>query len=209
MTGILVGPQPRAWLLTGFCLACAERGSGVFATLADPEDAEWFAHVLEAAWKAPLGEVGEDELIEILEEFEARTGAADADDPGSKGFSVVQSAMLGVNAISVYLNPSPARAEMSGQTLQTVLGSFDFKLGGSEVTITPNGENEEVGRLQKMERAAQKSFMETVHSLTGDQEDGRLDGEFLEGLRESCVVVRDEIRKATVTVADLFGWGQE
>ncbi|MGX1909828.1 hypothetical protein ACWIID_13300 [Streptomyces phaeochromogenes] len=181
----------------------------MFATLADPEDAEWFAHVLEAAWKAPLGEVDEGELMEILEDFEARTGAVDADDPGSKGFSVVQSAMLGVSAIAVYLNPSPARAEMSGQTLQTILGSFEFKLGGSEFTITPNGEKEEVGRLQKLERDAQKSFMETVHSLTGDQEDGRLDREFLEGLRETCVAVRDEIKEATMAVADLSGWDQE
>ncbi|MEU9956787.1 hypothetical protein [Streptomyces sp. NPDC050982] len=126
----------------------------MFAVLADPKGAEWFAHVLEVAWKAPLGEVGEDELIGIIEDFESRTEAADANDPGTKEFSVVQSAMPAANAIAVHQHPNPARAEMSGRTLETVLGSFDFKHGGSEVTFTRAGEDEEVGRLRMAERDA-------------------------------------------------------
>lgn len=74
----------------------------------------------------------------------------------------------------MYLNLSPARAETPGQTLETILGSFDFKLGGAEVTTTPSGENEEFGRLQKTERDAQNPFMEAavpVAALSGwDQE---------------------------------------
>ncbi|MFI6276577.1 hypothetical protein [Streptomyces sp. NPDC050988] len=54
------------------------------------------------------------------------------------------------------------RAEISGLTLETIPGSFDFTLGGSEVTTTPNGENEEVGRIRKSERDAQNSFMEAA-----------------------------------------------
>ncbi|MCZ4512347.1 hypothetical protein O3Q52_30115 [Streptomyces sp. ActVer] len=198
-----------AHFLAGFCLGCAERGSGIFVTLADPEDAEWFSQVLEVAWKAPLGEVDEDELIEILEDFETRTESMDVDDPGSRGFSVVQSAMLAVNAIAVHLNPSPARAEMSGQTLETVMGSFDFKLGGSEVVITRAGEDEGLGRLQRMEQDAQNAFVESVRALTGDQAEPRLGRDFLESLRQSCAPVRDEFKAATSSVAELAGWDQE
>ncbi|WP_328770967.1 hypothetical protein [Streptomyces sp. NBC_00286] len=194
--------------LTGFCLACAERGSGVFTTLADPADAEWFSYVLDAAWKAPVGEVGEDELIEIIEDFESRAESFDGDDPGSKGFSILQSGMLAVNAIAVYMNPSPARAEMSGQTLETILGSIDFKLGGSQTKVTRAGEEEEIGRLQRLEQDAQNSFVASARTLVGDQAGGALDGDFLENLRNSCVPIRDEIRAATVSVAELAGWVQ-
>ncbi|MEV0218446.1 hypothetical protein [Streptomyces sp. NPDC050704] len=195
--------------LAVFCLASAERGSGVFAALAQSADKEWFSYALDIAWRAPLGEVDEDDLIEILEEFENRTESIDADDPGSKGFSIVQSAMLAVNAIAVYMNPNPARAEMSGQTLETVLGSFDFKLGGSAVTMTRAGEDEEVGHLQQLEQDGQNSFLDSVRSLVRDQGGSGLDRNFLEGLRDSCTPVRDEIRAATESVAELVGWDQE
>ncbi|MGP4044767.1 hypothetical protein [Streptomyces sp. 2A115] len=186
-----------------------ERGSGVFTVLAQPADEEWFSYALEVAWRAPLGEVDEDDLIEILEEFEGRTESIDADDPGSKGFSIVQSAMLAVNAIAVYMNPNPARAEMSGQTLETILGSFDFKLGGSVVPVTRAGEDEGVGRLQQLEQDAQNSLLESIRSLIRDQGGSGLDRDFLEGLRDSCVPIRDEIRAATESVAELVGWDQE
>lgn len=195
--------------LAGFCLACAERGSGVFAALAQPTDAEWFSYALDTAWRAPIGQVEEDDLIEILEEFETKTASMDADDPGSKGFSIMQSAMLAVNSIAVYMNPNPARAEMSGQTLETILGSFDFKLGGSAVTVIRAGEDEAVGHLQQLEQDAQNSFIESVRALIRDQERSSLGEDFLENLRESCAPIRDEIRAATESVAELAGWGQE
>lgn len=195
--------------LAAFCLACAERGSGVYTALAQPAEEEWFSYALDAAWKASLGEVDEGDLIDILEEFETRTESIDADDPGSKGFSIVQSAMLAVNSIVVYMNPNPARAEMSGQTLETILGSFDFKLGGSEVAVTRSGEDEEVGRLQQLEQDAQNSFIESVRSLIRDQSGSGLDRDFLENLRDSCAPIRDEIKAVTESVAELAGWDQE
>ncbi|MGW0538617.1 hypothetical protein [Streptomyces sp. NPDC003032] len=199
---------PRIFL-AGFCLSCAERGSGVFSTLADESDAEWFSYVLESAWKAPLGEVEEDELLEILEEFEARGESFEADDPGTKEFSILQSAMLAANAIAVFMNPTPSRAEMSGQTLETILGSFDFKLGGSRIAMIEAGEEEGVGRLQQLERDAQKSFVASVRSLNGDQVEAGLTRAFLDDLRGSCGPVRNEIKMATVSVAELVGWDGE
>ncbi|MFD4628939.1 hypothetical protein ACFVYR_03410 [Streptomyces sp. NPDC058284] len=195
--------------LAGFCLSCAERGSGVFSALADEPDVEWFSYILDSAWKAPLGEVEEDELMEILEEFEARGESFDADDPGTKGFSILQSAMLAANAIAVFLNPTPSRAEMSGQTLETILGSFDFKLGGSRIAMIEAGEEEEVGRLQQLEQDAQKAFVASVRNLNSDQVEAGLTGAFLEDLRGSCAPVRDEIKMATASVAELAGWDGE
>ncbi|MFI1678089.1 hypothetical protein [Streptomyces sp. NPDC020607] len=195
--------------LAGFCLSCAERGSGVFSTLADESDVEWLSYVLDSAWKAPLGEVEEDELLEILEEFEARSESFEADDPGTKGFSVLQSAMLAVNAIAVFMNPIPSRAEMSGQTLETILGSFDFKLSGSRISMIEAGEEEEVGRLQQLEQDAQKAFVASVRSLNSDQREAGLTRAFLADLRVSCAPVRDEIKMATASVAELAGWSEE
>ncbi|WP_157857298.1 hypothetical protein [Streptomyces yerevanensis] len=195
--------------LAGFCLACAERGSGVFTALARPADSEWFSYALDTAWKVPTGQFDEDDLIEILEEFETNIGAMDADDPGSKRFSITQSAVLAVNAIAVYMNPNPARAEMSGQTLETILGSFDFKLGGSSVTVIRAGEDEAVGHLQQLEQDAQNSFIESVRALIRDQEGSSLGEDFLENLRESCAPIRDEIRAAAESVAELADWYQE
>ncbi|MFE7069865.1 hypothetical protein ACFU96_07235 [Streptomyces sp. NPDC057620] len=196
--------------LVGFCLGCAERASGVLVTLADQEDAAWFSHALEVAWRAPLGEADEDELIEILEEFEGRTESIDADDPGSRGFSLVQSAMLTVNAIAVHLNPHPGRAEMSGQVLETILGSFDFKLGDGVAVVTRAGEDEETGRLQRLEQAAQDAFVASVRGPRGGgRGEPRPDREFLRRLRASCVPARDEFRGATVSVAELAGWDLE
>ncbi|TPQ16933.1 hypothetical protein [Streptomyces sporangiiformans] len=192
--------------LTGFCLACAERGSGVFAALATPTEAERFFHILDTAWKAPLGEVDEDELVDILEDFEARTGSVDFGDPGSRTFSVVQSAMLAVNAIAVCMHPNPTRAEMSGQTLETILGSFDFEIGGRKARVVRPGEETATGRLQRLEQNAQASFVESVRSLTRDQDVSRLDRSFLEALRDSCAPVRDEIKNAAASVAELNGW---
>ncbi|WP_461065700.1 hypothetical protein [Streptomyces pseudoechinosporeus] len=194
--------------MAGFCLACAERGSGIFTALAQPADAEWLSYALDAAWKAPTGQVDEGDLIEILEGFETRTASMDADDPGSEGFSIAQSAMLAVNAIAVYMNPNPARAEMSGQTLETTLGSFDFKLGGAEGAVIRAGEDEEVGRLQQLEQGAQNSFVESIRTLILNQEENGLGGDFLENLRESCAPIRDEFEAATVVVAELVGWDQ-
>lgn len=195
--------------LVGFCLACAERGNGVLAPLGAPEELEWSSRVLDLAWKAPLGEVEEDELAEILEEFELRSESIDMGDPGSKGFTVLQSMMLVVNAIAVYMNPSPARAEMSGNTLETILGSFDFKLGGSQIVIIEAGSQEEVGRLQRLEQEAQNAYIESVVPSTDGQAATRLDRIFLDSLRASCAPIRDEIAVATESVAELAGWHDE
>ncbi|MEU7583919.1 hypothetical protein AB0B50_40795 [Streptomyces sp. NPDC041068] len=199
---------PRNFLV-GFCLSCAERGSGVFSALADESDAEWFSYILDSAWKAPLGEVEEEELLEILEEFEVRAESFEADDPGTKGFSILQSAMLAANAIAVFMNPAPSRAEMSGQTLETILGSFDFKLSGSRIAMVGAGEEEAVGRLQQLEQDAQNAFVASIRSLNSDQVEAGLTRAFLEDLRVSCIQVHDEFKLATASVAELTGWNEE
>lgn len=144
--------------LAGFCLACAERGSGVFIALARPADSEWFSYALGAAWKVPTGKVNEDDFIEILEEFENEHWG---------------------------------------------------KLGGSAVTVIRAGENEAVGHLQQLEQDAQNSFIESVRALIRDQEGSSIGEDFLEHLRESCAPIRDEIRAAAESVAELADWYQD
>ncbi|WP_406114973.1 hypothetical protein [Streptomyces sp. NBC_01014] len=192
--------------LTIFCLTCAERGSGVFNQLSESEQIEWFSQVLNSAWKASLGGASEDELIDILEDFELRYGTLAMDDPDSKEFCLVQAATLAVNAIAVHLNPSAARAEMSGQTLETILGSFDFRLNGSKSVITRRDtQDSSIGRLQQLEQDSQKSTIESIRALTSQGISG-LTPAFLEDLRNSCGPARDKIALATEDVADMSGW---
>jgi hypothetical protein len=190
--------------LTIFALACAERGSGIFGNLADEQDREWFYRILELAWDVPVGEADENELVEVVEEFQERAESLDPDEPDSKDFYALQSAMLAVNTIAVHLNPSPMRTETSGQTLETLLGDFDFRLSGQRAVIVRSGEAElPVGRLQQMEQTAQSATLQAVVTLT-DQD--RVTREFLDNIREICRPVRDEIAAGTVSVAELAGW---
>ncbi|WP_371792005.1 hypothetical protein OG285_22375 [Streptomyces sp. NBC_01471] len=194
-------------LLAVFCLACAERGSGVLARLADPEDAEWFAEMLEVAWQAPLGNVSEDTLIDILDQFEMKSESLNTEDPDSKGFFIDQCAMLIVNAIAVHLNPSAARAEMSGQTLETILGTFDFMLSRVQsVIVRPGLQESPVGRLQRLEQEAQNSIVDSLKELATQQR-GIADSDFLVNMRNTSSPVRDEMAAATDEVSDIAGWG--
>ncbi|MEU8730750.1 hypothetical protein AB0C68_15440 [Streptomyces tendae] len=187
-----------------FALTCAERGSAIFRSLATAEDAEWFSQVLDTAWKAAAGEFDEDELAELVDEFQAHAESFGTDDAESREFFVLQSAMLAMNAIVVHLHPSAARAETSGQTLETLLGAFDFKLGGEEARIVRAGETPPPpGRLQRTEQEAQAAVVEAVTALTGPQEVTRT---FLEEVRERCRPLREEIAVAAATVGERAGW---
>ncbi|MFB7718426.1 hypothetical protein [Nocardia sp. NPDC056100] len=193
-----------AQALSIFALACAERGSGIFRTVASSADREWYSRILELAWRAAVGEAAEDELVEVIDEFETRAGSSEddeGDDPDSREFSALQSAMLAVNAIAVYLSPSPARAELSGQTLETLLSSFDFKLGGSRAVIVSAGESgPPPGPLQQMEQDAQTAIMREIAN------GAELSSEFLDSLRTTCQIARDDIAAATLAVAEVSGW---
>jgi len=192
-----------------FALACAERGRGIFEQLADEREKEWFSHILEMAWKAPLGVVDEEELAQLVDEFQERAESVeddDSDDSHSKDFYVLQSAMLAVNALALYMNPSPDRAEMSGQTLQTLLGSFDFRLSGRRPVVVGAGEaGPPVGRLQQMEQDAQVASMMAVAALAERERPSR---QFLDGLQETCRPLRDEIASAAAAVTELAGWDE-
>ncbi|MEU0542845.1 hypothetical protein ABZ319_23535 [Nocardia sp. NPDC005978] len=73
--------------------------------------------MLELAWRAAIAESDEDELARVLDDFQEEADALEADE-SNFDFFVLQSAILAVNAIAVHAHPSPAQAELSGQTLE-------------------------------------------------------------------------------------------
>lgn len=163
--------------------------------------------MLEVAWQAPLGNVSEDTLIDILDQFEMKSESLNTEDPDSKGFFIDQCAMLIVNAIAVHLNPSAARAEMSGQTLETILGTFDFMLSRVQsVIVRPGLQESPVGRLQRLEQEAQNSIVDSLKELATQQR-GIADSDFLVNMRNTSSPVRDEMAAATDEVSDIAGWG--
>ncbi|MEU9348610.1 hypothetical protein AB0D74_46185 [Streptomyces sp. NPDC048278] len=190
--------------LNVFAAACAERGSAIYQELVDDADREWFAQFLELAWSSLSGEADEGELADAIEEFQEWAESVETEDSEGKDFYVMQSAMLAVNAIAVHLNPTAARAEMSGQTLETLLGGFDHRLGGGQPVIVRAGEpSPPPGPLQRLEQDAQNAILQ---SLSARADQGRASQELLDGIRASCRPVHDEIATATSSVAELAGW---
>ncbi|MFP3988264.1 hypothetical protein U9R90_12290 [Streptomyces sp. E11-3] len=191
--------------LAAFCAACAERGSGL-AQLGTPEQQDQLTRLLGVAWGVLSGGQSEESAVEVLEEAELMFDEDDPlaeDDPGSPEFLVAQAILLAVNAISVCLHPDPRRAEMSGQTLETILSSLDFRMSGQQAVFVRHGEAEPpVGRLQQLEQDAQHAFMESIIHGGGEP----LDREALEMLRVTSAPVRDEITAAIAEVAELCGW---
>ncbi|GAA2451160.1 hypothetical protein [Streptomyces macrosporus] len=192
--------------LVAFCAACAERGSGIHRLLGEPEEAALFEEALSLGWNAARGEVDDEAVVDLVEEAEELLGCEDdeddEDDTESRGFHATQSLMLAVNTLSVYLNPAPERAEMSGQTMETLLSGFDFTLGGERAVITRAGESSPVGDLQRLEQEAQTRFLASYIDGTGSL----LRGTTPEEMRHSCLAARERIAHAVETLAELRGW---
>ncbi|MFE6863228.1 hypothetical protein [Nocardia sp. NPDC057668] len=189
--------------LVVFALACAERGSGIFQALAEHVEGEQLSGILELAWSAAAGDADDGDSAATVEEFEELAESFDPDESDTS-FFVVQSALLAVNAIALLSDPRPARAELSGQTLETLLGDFDFRLSGQTAVIVRAGETPPPpGRLQRLEQEAQTATMRALTALPNGDVASR---EFLDEIRESCRAARDEIASATEAVAELAGW---
>ncbi|WP_031507941.1 hypothetical protein [Streptomyces megasporus] len=190
--------------LVAFCAACAERGSGIHKLLGASEGAALFEEALSLGWDAAHGAVDDEAVIGLLEEAEdlLAQNSDEEDDTESQEFHATQSLLLAVNTLSVYANPSPGRAEMSGQTMETFLAGFDFKLGGERAVIIRAGEPSPVGNLQRLEQEAQTRFLASYVNGTGDL----LRNATIEEMRDSCLDVRERITHAAKEVAELRGW---
>lgn len=188
--------------LVAFCAGCAERGWGVLRRIGTPEDAEWYRDAIELCWNAAAGDVSEDAASEIVEEGEDALGSEEVDSI-SQEFYRLQCVMLAVNTLAVYLNPSAEKAEMSGQTLETILSDFDFTLSGETSRIIRYGESQPpAGRLQEIEQGAQNWFIE--NGVDGDG--GRLTEGFLERFRGYCTERGNLLAGAVPDVVDRKGW---
>ncbi|QIK08342.1 hypothetical protein G7Z12_22255 [Streptomyces sp. ID38640] len=188
--------------LVAFCAGCAERGWGIIRQISAPEDAERYQEMLELCWNAASGEISEAAASEIVEQAEADLGSEEVD-PMSQDFYGLQCTMLVVNTLAVYLNPSPERAELSGQTLETILSDFDFTLSGEVSRIVKYGDPQPpADRLQRVEQGAQRWFIENGV----DGEGGQLTREFLDRFRAYCGDKANELSSAFPDVADRKGW---
>ncbi len=177
--------------------------SGIFELLNDRSEQEGFHEALNLGWRAVAGEDVEDEASEAVEELVAELYEDEEDDPHSQGFYSSQIAMLAVNTLSVYLNPAPQQAEMSGQTLETLLSDFDLTLNGGGTVVTRYGDAPRpAGELQHLEQEAQASFAGTLIDGAGH----RLTPTAIEELRASCFSFRASIADHLQAVAETKNW---
>ncbi|TVL89135.1 hypothetical protein CD790_28515 [Streptomyces sp. SAJ15] len=185
-----------------FCATCAERGSAIYSTLARDDEVQHLNEMLDLVWRAVVESSLDADASSVVEEFEEATEDDTEDEADSPGFYVTQSALLIVNALAVYLNPDPARAAMSGRTLETILSSFDFTLSGEQARLIPAGQESPTGPLQQLEQQEQVAYMSAFADGTGV----RITPERMNELRRSCLLARNQYEDAVRQVADLSGW---
>ncbi|MDI3408436.1 hypothetical protein [Streptomyces cavernicola] len=151
------------------------------------------------------GTTSEEESLLALDEFESSLDVESGMEEGnsdSPEFYVAQVELLAANVIAVYLNPDPMRAEMSGQTLETILSSFDFRLSGSEAEFVRPGEPQPpVGPLQRLEHESQWDLLESARSSAVS-----LSSVGIRELRAACAPGRDAIISAVERLAEVNGW---
>lgn len=189
--------------LVAFCASCADRASGIFELIHDRSEQERFDEALSLGWRAVAGEDVEDAATEVVDVMVAELDEDEEDDPHNQGFYSSQVAMLAVNTLSVYLNPAPQQAEMSGQTLETLLSDFDLTLNGGGSVVTRYGDTPRpAGELQRLEQEAQTSFTDALINGTGD----RLTPTAIEELRASCFRFRAGIADRLRAVAEIKNW---
>lgn len=141
------------------CAAAAERGAAFCRALGRSEQIEWVDASLGLAWAAAAGNSVQDECAEALDELDMESQDGE-DDSSRPEFYVAQSVALVGNALAVSLRPSAAKAEMSINTIRSLLSMLDFKLGGERPVIVRYGDPSPApGPLVQMEIDAEREVI--------------------------------------------------
>lgn len=140
------------------CAAVAERGVA-FCQVLGAGHLTWVDASLELAWAAAAGDLVQDECFEALDELEMEPQDGE-DDASRPEFYVTQAIGLVGNALAVSLRPSASKAEMSINTLRSLLSMVDFKLSGEVPVIVRYGEGRPPpGQLVHMEIDAERAVL--------------------------------------------------
>lgn len=140
------------------CAAVAERGVA-FCQVLGAGHLTWVDASLELAWAATAGEPVQDECFEALDELEMEPQDGEGDTSRPE-FYVTQALGLVGNAFGVSLKSSVSKAEMSINTLRSMLSMIDFKLSGEIPVIVRYGEGHPPpGPLVHMEIDAERAVL--------------------------------------------------
>lgn len=144
------------------CAAAAERGAVFCRVLGRPEQSEWIDSSLGLIWAAAAGDSVQDDCAESLDELDMES-QEDEDDSSHPDFYVAQSVALAGNALAVSLRPSAAKAEMSVNTIRSLLSMLDFKVGGEKPVVVRYGDpSPTVGPLVQMEVDAEREVLDVL-----------------------------------------------
>lgn len=148
-----------AAVLTAFCAALAERMVGVYVALVDEEEARWAKNSLTAVWEAVAAESDSDACAEALEAINERADSEVEDDLGSAFYAARALDVLGL-ALESTLRPDLRKAELAANTVESVLGSFDFTLSRERAVILRAGDSlPRPGPLVSREQEADSAFV--------------------------------------------------
>ncbi|MCC3770392.1 hypothetical protein [Streptomyces sp. UNOC14_S4] len=188
------------------CAAAAERGMAFCRVLGGTESIEWADEALELAWAAAAGEFNESECADALDGLEMDSGD-DEDDSSSPEFFIAQSLALIGNALSASLRPTAAKAELSVNTMRSLLSMLDFKLAGEHPVIVRYGEGvPPPGVLQQMEIDAERELADLL--ARRDKGDGQRSNiaSALPQVEASSREFSAQLATSIEEVADLSDW---
>lgn len=147
------------------CAAAAERGMAFSRVLGEPDHLARVEELAELAWAAAVGAAEEDECADALEELEAHFDD-DEDDPSQPEFFVDQSTALVGIALACAARPSAAQAELSTNTMRTLLSMVDFRLAGEKPVVLRYGETAPApGVLEQREVDAAREVVDLLREV--------------------------------------------
>ncbi|MBE7699969.1 hypothetical protein H9623_06560 [Oerskovia sp. Sa1BUA8] len=187
------------------CAAVAERGVAFCQVLVAGHLA-WVDSSLELAWAAAAGEPVQDECFEALDELEMEPQDGE-DDSSRPEFHVTQAVGLVGNALAVSLRPSVSKAEMSINTLRSLLSMVDFKLSGEVPVIVRRGEGPPPpGQLVHMEIDAELAVLALLSRGAESSTQGRARRLVANRARDSARVFAEQLVPSIEVFAKLGGW---
>ncbi|MFJ2631623.1 hypothetical protein ACIQCJ_05705 [Streptomyces sp. NPDC093221] len=188
------------------CAAAAERGVTFCRALGPSEYLTWVDASLELAWAAAAGESVQDECAEALDglEMEPQDGEGDSYRPE---FYVAQAVGLVGNALAVSLRPSAPKAEMSINTLRSLLSMLDFKLSGENPVIVRYGEEPPPpGLLVQMEIDAEREVLALLSQGSEDSAQGVIGRSVATQAQVSASAFSVQLTPSIEAFAELNNW---
>lgn len=197
-------------VLAAYCAAAAERVGGIYAALVEVDESTWAKDSLEAVWGVVAsGLSSESDEEACVDALEAIHDNADSDeeepDVGSEFYAARAIDVLGL-ALESALRPDFSKANLAANTMESLLGSFDFTLSGEGSVIYRAGASiPSPGPLVRSELEADSSFLGALQGAGLDVSALSVPGAVIFEIRERSREISGRYMDAVLEVIEIEG----